>query len=93
MGMARCDHTHLMYSVRMLYMWAPLGRKKQLPGLSSWKKNSSWSLGEERGVGGGGVGGEGDRRREREGKRGKRERRRDGKRERGEGERRREGEE
>lgn len=24
-------------------MWAPLGRKKQLPGLTSLKKNSSWS--------------------------------------------------
>ena len=24
-------------------MWAPLGKKKQLPGLNSWKKNSSWS--------------------------------------------------
>lgn len=33
----------LMKSVRVLYMWAPLGRKKQLPGLTSLKKNSSWS--------------------------------------------------
>lgn len=24
-------------------MWAPRGRKKQLPGLSAWKKNSSCS--------------------------------------------------
>lgn len=32
-----------MKSVRVLYMWAPLGRKKQLPGLTSLKKNSSWS--------------------------------------------------
>lgn len=24
-------------------MYAPFGRKKQLPGLSSWKKYSSWS--------------------------------------------------
>lgn len=38
----RCMFT-LMKSVRVLYMWAPLGRKKQLPGLTSLKKNSSWS--------------------------------------------------
>lgn len=39
---SRCMFT-LMKSVRVLYMWAPLGRKKQLPGLTSLKKNSSWS--------------------------------------------------
>ena len=27
----------------MLYIWAPLGKKKQLPGLNSWKKNNSCS--------------------------------------------------
>ena len=30
-------------------MWAPLGRKKQLPGLSSWKKYSSCSYKYRRG--------------------------------------------
>ena len=42
-------------------MWAPRGRKKQLPGLSSWKKKSSCSCRreEERRKGEGGKGGEG----------------------------------
>lgn len=42
-------------------MWAPRGRKKQLPGLSSWKKKSSCSCRreEERRKGEGGRGGEG----------------------------------
>ena len=48
-------------------MWAPRGRKKQLPGLSSWKKKSSWSCRE----GGREEGREGGRERGREGEGGR----------------------
>ena len=42
-------------------MCAPRGRKKQLPGLSSWKKKSSWFWEGRGGREGGREGGEGGR--------------------------------
>lgn len=40
----------LIKLMSVLYMWAPLGIKKQLPGLKSWKKKSSWSCKDKAGI-------------------------------------------